>query len=79
MRTRTFDLAVLRTLVLGSDLGSFARAAQATFRSPSAVSAQIKNLERDLGIALTRKSGRGVALTPAGHILMGYATPVGSE
>ncbi|MES2999774.1 MAG: LysR substrate-binding domain-containing protein [Pseudomonadota bacterium] len=72
-RALAFDLAVLRTFVLGVDLGTFAMAARATYRSASAVSAQIRNLEHSLGVALTRKAGRGLALTPAGEILVAYA------
>ena len=42
-------------------------------RSTSAVSAQLKKLEEQAGIALTRKAGRGLALTDGGEALLSYA------
>lgn len=68
-----FDLAALRSLVTGMELGSFARAADRVGRSSSAVSAQIKKLEEQAGIALFRKEGRGLALTDAGEVMLAYA------
>jgi DNA-binding transcriptional LysR family regulator len=73
MRRITFDLDVLRTFVTGVDLGSFARAADRLGRSTSAVSAQLKKLEEQLGMPVLRKEGRGMAMTPAGESLLGYA------
>lgn len=69
----TFDLDVLRTLVAGIELGSFAKAADRVGRSTAAVSAQLKKLEQQAGSPVLRKSGRGMALTPAGEVLLGYA------
>jgi len=69
----TLELDVLRTFVTGTDLGTFARAARHVGRSASAVSAQLKKLEDQLGVPVLRKVGRGMALTPAGEILLGYA------
>ncbi|NVM78176.1 DNA-binding transcriptional LysR family regulator [Duganella sp. SG902] len=73
MRRITFDLDVLRTFVTGVDLGSFAKAADRLGRSTSAVSAQLKKLEDQLGMPVLRKEGRGMATTPAGESLLGYA------
>jgi DNA-binding transcriptional LysR family regulator len=73
MRRITFDLDVLRTFVTGVDLGSFAKAADRLGRSTSAVSAQLKKLEEQLGMAVLRKEGRGMAVTPGGEALLGYA------
>jgi DNA-binding transcriptional LysR family regulator len=73
MNHPTFDLDVLRTLVTGIDLGSFAKAADRVGRSTSAVSAQLKKLEEQAGAPVLRKAGRGMALTPTGEILLGYA------
>jgi DNA-binding transcriptional LysR family regulator len=67
------DIAALRTLVIGMDLGSFAKAADRVGRSTSAVSAQIKKLEDQAGSPLFRKSGRGLALTDAGEVMLDYA------
>jgi DNA-binding transcriptional LysR family regulator len=68
-----FDLDVLRGFVTGVELGSFARAADRLGRSTSAVSAQLKKLEEQAGAPVLRKSGRGLALTPTGEMLLAYA------
>jgi len=73
MRRITFDLDVLRTFVTGVDLGSFAKAADRLGRSTSAVSAQLKKLEDQLGMPVLRKEGRGMVTTSAGEALLGYA------
>jgi DNA-binding transcriptional LysR family regulator len=73
MRRLTFDLDVLRSLTVGIELGSFARAADRLGRSTSAVSAQLKKLEEHVGAPILRKSGRGMVLTPTGEVLLGYA------
>jgi DNA-binding transcriptional LysR family regulator len=73
MRRPTFDLDVLRGFVLGVELGSFARAAERLGRSTSAISAQLKKLEQQAQGPLLHKAGRGLALTDAGEIMLGYA------
>lgn len=73
MRRINFDLDVLRGFVTGVELGSFARAADRLGRSTSAVSAQLKKLEEQAGAPVLRKSGRGLALTPTGEMLLAYA------
>lgn len=47
-------------------LGTIAAVAQAEFCTPSAVSQQLSVLEREAGLPLIRRSGRGVELTAAG-------------
>lgn len=49
------------------EAGSFTRAAEAEFVSQSAISQQVKALEKDLGAELLHREGRGFALTPAGE------------
>jgi DNA-binding transcriptional LysR family regulator len=72
MRRTTFDLDALRSFVAGVDLGAFTRAADLLGRSTSAVSAQLKKLEQQAGTAIFRRSGRGLALTEAGEVVLGY-------
>jgi DNA-binding transcriptional LysR family regulator len=67
------DMDVLRTFVTGFELGSFARAAERLGRSQSAVSTQLRKLEEQVGQPLVQKAGRGLALTPAGESMFGYA------
>jgi DNA-binding transcriptional LysR family regulator len=59
-------LGLLREL---SQRGSVTAVARAMHLTPSAVSQQLKALEREAGVALTQRSGRGLALTPPGRIL----------
>ncbi len=73
MRRISFDPDVLRSFVTGVELGSFARAADRLGRSTSAVSAQLKKLEEQAGRPLLRKVGRGMTLTDAGEVMLGYA------
>lgn len=50
--------------------GSFAAAAEALHRVPSAVTYVVQKLEQDLGVSLFRKVGRRSQLTPAGSVLL---------
>ncbi|HEX8777985.1 MAG TPA: LysR family transcriptional regulator [Rhodanobacter sp.] len=68
-----FDIDTLRSFATGIELGSFAQAAERLNRSTSAVSAQLKKLEQQAGAPLLRKAGRGMALTEAGEMMLGYA------
>ena len=55
-------------------LGSFTRAAEATFRTQSALSQQVKALEDELGTPLLERLGkRRLKLTPAGDRLFTFA------
>lgn len=67
------DLDVLRTFVAIAETGSFTAAANAVFRTPSAVSMQIKKLEEILGRSVFSRDARSVALTNDGEMLIGYA------
>jgi len=67
------DFDQLTTFLEVTKLGSFSRAGEKVFRSQSAVSAQIRQLEQDYGDRLLDRSGKDVTLTPAGRVLLGYA------
>ncbi|MEL4319154.1 LysR family transcriptional regulator [Leifsonia sp. YIM 134122] len=71
MDVRRLDL--LREL---AERGSVTAVAHATHRTPSAVSQQLKVLEREAGMPLTERSGRGIQLTGAGIALARSATDV---
>jgi DNA-binding transcriptional LysR family regulator len=67
------DFDQLVTFLEVAKLGSFSRAGQKVFRSQSAVSAQIRQLEQEYGDKLLDRSGKTVRLTPAGRVLFAYA------
>jgi DNA-binding transcriptional LysR family regulator len=69
----TFEIDALRTIVVGTELGSFARAAVQLGRSQSAVSMQLKRLEEQAGHALFQRAGRSLVPTEAGDALLTYA------
>lgn len=67
------ELDVLRSFVAIADTGSFTAAAGTVFRTPSAISMQIKKLEEMLGRPVFLRDARSVSLTHDGEILLGYA------
>src|SRR6266542_1809178 len=67
------DFDQLTTFMEVAKLGSFSRAGQKIFRSQSAVSAQIRQLEQEYGDRLLDRAGKDVTLTPAGRVLFAYA------
>ena len=61
------ELAVRRTVTAVAEAMSY---------TPSAVSQQLAALERDAGVPLLERVGRGVQLTEAGHRLVGHADAI---
>lgn len=59
-------IQVLHAVVTG---GSITAAAQALGYTPSAISQQVAALERETGVALLERTGRGVRATQAGQVL----------
>ncbi len=70
------DVRRLRLLCDLSRLGTIAAVAKAHTYTPSAVSQQLSALERETGVALLERSGRRVAFTPAGRLLVQHAQAV---
>lgn len=68
-----FDIRGLRAMVVGVDLGGFTHAARRLNRSQSAISMQLRKLEDQAGQPLFKRSGRGLALTDAGQVLLQHA------
>ena len=66
------DVRRLRVLHAVSAYGSVTAAATALGYSAPAVSQQLAALEREVGMRLTERAGRGLELTPAAHILVGH-------
>ncbi|HUO25759.1 MAG TPA: LysR family transcriptional regulator, partial [Candidatus Aquilonibacter sp.] len=67
------DFDQLVTFLEVARQGSFSRAGEKVFRSQSAVSAQIRQLEQEYGDRLLDRSGKTVKLTPAGQVFYDYA------
>ncbi len=72
------DISVeqIRAFKAVAETGSFSKAAELTFRTQSAVSSQIKNLEESLGEVLFARSTRSLSLTNAGDIFLGYSEKI---
>lgn len=73
MTQKNIDLALLRTLVLIVENGSFAAAAIKCERTQSAVSQQMQRLEKEFGVPLFEVVGRNKVLTDAGTWLWHHA------
>jgi DNA-binding transcriptional LysR family regulator len=67
------DLRRLRLLHELHQRGTIAAVADALRFTPSAVSQQLAVLEREAGVALLERAGRGVRLTDPGLVLAGHA------
>lgn len=72
-RMPLLDLDLLKTLVAIADTGNFSAAAQAVFRTPSAVSMQVKKMEELLGRPIFIRDSRSVSLTADGETLLVHA------
>lgn len=59
----------LETFLQVARLGSFSKAAQALYITPSAVIQQVNHLEEDFGAQLLVRTTHGVKLTPAGQLV----------
>ena len=69
-------LKLLRSFCETVRLGSVSRAASAVHSSQSAVSAQLRALEEELGVLLFRRRGTGITPTQAGASLYRIARPL---
>ncbi len=71
-----FDVTLLPVLRELGERGSVTAVAAATHRTPSAVSQQLQTLQRQVGVPLVERVGRGVRLTEHGRVLAGLANGV---
>lgn len=65
----------MRSFLAVARLGGYVKAAEAVHRSQPAVSSAVKALERELGIKLFDRRGRGAVISPAGAALAAEAGP----
>jgi len=70
------ELRQLEYLVAVAEEANFTRAAQRVHISQSGVSAQIRQLEHDLGATLIDRSGRAATLTQAGEVAVKEAREI---
>ncbi|HWR54616.1 MAG TPA: LysR family transcriptional regulator [Bryobacteraceae bacterium] len=70
------DLDQLHTFLEIVRLKSFSKAAQTCFRTQPAISAQVRQLEQELGTQLFDRFGSRIALTTAGKIFAQYAEQI---
>jgi len=70
------EVGALRALRSVAALGTLARAADELGFTASAVSQQIKRLERQIGVPVLAPAGRGIVLTPAGQAIVDSAPEV---
>jgi DNA-binding transcriptional LysR family regulator len=70
------ELRQLEYFVAVARHGNFGRAAAAVYVTQPALSQQVRRLEAELGLALLRRTSRGVELTPAGEDLLVRAEAV---
>ncbi len=67
------ELAHLRSLIAVAELGTFGRAGVRVHLSAPAVFEQIRRLEHEAGAKLYERTGRRLALTRAGEVVVDYA------
>lgn len=72
--SKAFEVQRLRVLVEVARTGSVSRAAEELRLSQPTVSLHLKALSSMLGVAITERRGRGIALTEAGRELERHAT-----
>lgn len=67
------ELDLLRTLVAIAETGNFSAAAEAVFRTPSAISMQVKRIEEIVGAQVFVRDSRRVDVTAEGAFLVEHA------
>ena len=73
------ELRQLEYFVAVARHGHFGRAAEAIYVTQPALSQQVRRLEAELGVALLRRTSRGIELTPAGADLLAHAEAILAE
>jgi LysR family transcriptional regulator for metE and metH len=72
----TLDVRDLRLVHAITEQGSLTRAGNALFLTQSALSRQLADLEKRLGVSLFQRSGRRMVPTPAGERLLESARQI---
>ncbi len=69
-------LQQLRYAIAIADCNSMNKAAQSLFISQPSLSASIRELEKEIGITIYKRTNRGITITPEGEEFLGYARQV---
>ena len=67
------DVRDLRYFEAIAELQHVGKAAERLHRTQPALTSAVRRLEEDCGAALFERSGRGIRLTPAGHVMLKWA------
>ena len=70
------ELDLMKTLVAIAETGNFSAASERVFRTPSAVSMQVKKIEDIIGRPVFHRDSRSVSLTSDGVLLLEHARRV---
>lgn len=70
------ELSQLTMFKTVADQGSIVRAAELLHCVPSNITNRIKLLERELGVSLFIRKGRGLVISPAGKLFLGYTNKI---
>ncbi|TWC22621.1 DNA-binding transcriptional LysR family regulator [Pseudomonas sp. SJZ085] len=70
------ELSQLTMFKTVADQGSIVRAATLLHCVPSNITNRIKILERELGVSLFIRQGRGLVISPAGKLFLGYTNRI---
>jgi DNA-binding transcriptional LysR family regulator len=73
------ELRHLRTIAAVARHRSFTKAGEELYLAQSAISQQIRRLEKELGVEVFRRTSRSVELTAEGKVILGYAQRVLAE
>jgi LysR family nitrogen assimilation transcriptional regulator len=75
----SMDVVQLKTLIHVAELGSLSKAADRLHIAQPALSRQIRLLEKELGVYLFERHGRGMIITAAGSEVLQHATRIMAE
>ncbi|WEL53055.1 LysR substrate-binding domain-containing protein [Pseudomonas kermanshahensis] len=73
------DVVQLKTLIHVAELGSLSKASDRLHIAQPALSRQIRQLEKELGVYLFERHGRGMIITDAGSEVLQHATRIMDE
>lgn len=73
------DVVQLKTLIHVAELGSLSKASDRLHIAQPALSRQIRQLEKELGVYLFERHGRGMVITDAGNEVLQHATRIMDE